>query len=100
MDSKDLFFIGLYPNQPARFRCPFPENSTLLLCEMVLDENVCKCFAFDSNDGIHWTAVGLGVVILAVCAFIYIRYRRNKKKKKNEGRTRMLPLQEIVSQCK
>lgn len=82
----------------APVKCNLPQNTSVFCCEM-LDENVCKCFAFDSNDGLHWTAVGLGIVILLVAVYAYTRYRKNLKKKKNGRDFRMLPMQEIVSQC-
>lgn len=106
MEPEVLFFAGLFDEYPIvsqtpkkkTISCPIPKNTTLFCCEM-LDENVCKCFAFDSNDGLHWTAVGLGIVILLVGIYAYMRYRKNQNKKKYGGGPRMLPMQEIVSQC-
>lgn len=78
--------------------CVFPNNTILAICEM-LDNSECKCFAFDSNDGIHWSALGLGFVILALLAYIFYIHRQKKKKSKQHERyTGLLPLQEVLPQ--
>lgn len=80
-------------------RCPIFNNSTgVYLCEM-LDDNECKCFAFDSSDGIHWSAIVMVIIIVGLAGYIVYKYRRDhKQKKKNEARSAVLPLHEILPQ--
>lgn len=75
--------------------CVFPNNTLVVICEMVLDTSECKCFAFDSNDGIHWSAIGLCGFIVCLVVYIVYRHRQNKKRR-DGGRSCVLPLHEIL----